>query len=313
MNIAHALALTSPFDLNGPDFLKLYWILAAVTLVGGFLIRKFYSADGPAQGGGADPTPYEVACLAGPPARAVHAAVAQLCQDGFITVDARTGAVSFVAPGDVAGRPAIEQSVLRAVAANANVPLASIEAACAPALEDLQASLRANGLLLPADRARTAWLVPALMIAAVQILALIRFFVGLSRGKPVLNLVLSFFGFGILASMLLGRRPYRTRRGDAHLAALKAKYADLQREAAAAGASGTPSPNFASLALPLAVGVLGYSVLAGTPADGMYQRMRSTGGSDSSGSTGGDSSSGDSGGGDGGGGGCGGCGGGGGD
>ena len=312
MNITDLLALTSPFDLNGPDFLKLYWILAAVTLVGGLLIRKFYSADGPARGDAAEPTPYEVACLAGPPARAVHAAIAQLCQDGFITMDARTGAVSFVAPGEVAGRPAIEQSVLRSVAANANVPLASIEAACAPALEDLQSSLRAKGLLLPADRARTAWLVPALMIAAVQVLALIRFFVGLSRGKPIGFLVFSFFAFGIIASILLGRRPYRSRRGDAHLAALKAKYADLQREAAAAGAAGTPSPIFASLALPLAVGVLGYSVLAGTPADGMYQRMRSTGGSDG-GSTGGDSSSSSDGGGDGGGGGCGGCGGGGGD
>ena len=69
------------------------------------------------------------------------------------------------------------------------------------------------------------------MITTVQFLALIRFIVGLSRGKPVLFLVLSFFGFGILASVLLGRRPYRTRRGDAHLAALKAKYADLQRQA----------------------------------------------------------------------------------
>ncbi len=111
---------------------------------------------------------------------------------------------------------------------------------------------------------------------------------------------------------MLGRRPFRSKRGDACLAALKSKYADLQREAATAGAGGTPSPVFSSLALPLAVGVLGYSVLAGTPADGMYQRMRSTGGSDGS-STGGDSSSSsDGGGGDGGGGGgCGGCGGGG--
>ena len=151
MNLDHLLALTSPFDLNGPDFLKLYWILGAVALVGGFLIRRFYSVDARATGDVAEPTPYEVACLAGPPARAVHAAVAQLCQDGIISIDSRSGAVSFEAPGEVAGRPSIEQSVLRAVAANKDVPLASVEAACAPALEDLQSSLRHKGLLVRAD------------------------------------------------------------------------------------------------------------------------------------------------------------------
>ncbi len=161
------------------------------------------------------------------------------------------------------------------------------------------------------------------MVFSVQLLGLIRFFLGLSRHKPVGLLVISWLVFGVVSSIVLGKRPYRTKRGDRLLASLKAKYAEVQRaadvqasEAALASAGGggaatAPASVFSSMALPLAVGVLGYSVLAGTPADGMYQRMRATGGSDggSSGDSGGSS---DGGGGDGGGG-CGGCGGGGGD
>jgi uncharacterized protein (TIGR04222 family) len=303
------LAFSSLFDLSGPDFLKLYWLLAVVALVAGLVVRRFFTADSGSANDTGEPTPYEVACLAGPPARAVHAAIAQLCQDGLIAVDARTGGVSFVAPGEVVGRPPIEQSVLRAVAGNNNVPLSAVEAACAPALADLQTSLRAKRMLVADDKARLGWIIPSLMIATVQIVGLIRFFIGLSRHKPVGFLVVSWLAFGFFSSLLFTKRPYRTKRGDSFLADLKAKYAELQREAAAAGTMGGPSPVFASLALPLAVGVLGYSVLAGTPADGMYQRMRGSGGD--SGGIGDSSSSSGDGGGDGGGGGCGGCGGGG--
>jgi uncharacterized protein (TIGR04222 family) len=309
MNLPPLLALTSPFDMNGSDFLNLFWILALVALAGGFMIRRFFTQDYSSTTETEEPSPYEVACLAGPPVRAVHAAVAQLCQDGMISVDANKWQISFVAPGEVTSRPAIEQSVLRAVAANTNVPYALVEAACAPALADLESSLRAKRLLLPADRARLAWLIPCLMIFAVQALGLIRFFVGLSRHKPVLFLVISWLAFGFISSLVLGKRPYRTRRGDQLLSALRVKYAELQRRPATTNEAGTTAPVFASIALPLAVGVLGYSVLAGTPADGMYQRMRNTG--SDGGGYGGDGGSSDSGGGDSGGGGCGGCGGGG--
>ena len=309
MNATDLLALIWPFDLNGPEFLMLYWLLGIGALVGGLIIRFSYLSKPGVRGDGAEPTPYEVACLAGPPARAVHAAIAQLCQDGLISVDGSSGLVSFVAPGDVSGRPPIEQSVLRAVAGKTDVPLASVEAACAPELADLESSLRARGLLVPPDLAKLAWKIPALLIAAVQLLAVVRFFAGIARGKPVGFLVLSFFGIGFLGILLLGRRAYRTSQGDAVLRGLKTRYQQMQREAIASGAVGSPSPSIASLALPLAVGVLGSSVLAGTPADGMYQRMRATGGD--AGGYGGSDSSGDSGSGDGGGGGCGGCGGGG--
>lgn len=306
------LAFTSPFDLNGTDFLKLYWGLAGFAVVAGMLIRRYFSADERAPADDSEPTPYEVACLAGPPERAVHAAIAQLCQDGFVSVDASNGDVTFVAPGEVAGRPPIEQAVLRAVAGNSKVTIKTVEAACAPALADLQAALRAKGLLLRPDNARLGWMIPSILFAVVQIFALIRFFVGLSRGKPVLFLVFSWLFVGFIGATLFTKKLYRTKRGDRLLAAMKVQYEALKKQAEATGETGGLSPVFGSLALPLAIGVLGYSVLAGTPADGMYQRTRSTGGDGGSSSS--DSSSGDSGGGDsGGGGGCGGCGGGGGD
>lgn len=304
------LAFTSPFELNGSDFLRLYWTLAAVAVVVGWLIRRYFAADSRAPGNDDEPTPYEVACLGGPPARAVHAAIAQLCQDGLVSVDARSGDVSLVAPGEVASRPPIEQSVLRAVVGGASVKLKAVEAACAPDLADLQTSLRAKGLILREENARAGWMIPSILFTLVQLLALIRFFIGLSRGKSVGFLVISWLVVGFVGAALFSKKLYRTKRGDALLAGLRAQYEALRKQAAATGEVGLPSPAFASLALPLAIGVLGYSVLAGTPADSMYQRLRSTGGSDGGGSSDSSSSSGDSGG-DSGGGGCGGCGGGG--
>ena len=311
------LAFSSPFDLNGLDFLKLYWGLGALAVVGGYLVRQYFSAENRGPANDDEPSPYEVACLAGPPARAVHAAIAQLCQDGFVSVDAKTGEVSFVAPGEVAGRPAIEQAVLRAVAGNSKVALKIVEAACAPALADLQTSLRAKGLLLRADNARLGWMIPSMVFSALQLFAIIRLIIGWWGGKPIAFLVISWLAVGFIGAMVLSRKLYRTKRGDRLLAALKVQYAMQQREqdaANASGAPGAPATAFSSMALPLAVGLVGYSVLAGTPADGMYQRMRATGSGDGSGTSSDSSSSSDSGGGDsGGGGGCGGCGGGGGD
>lgn len=306
------LAITSPFDLNGSDFLKLYWALAALAVVGGLIIRWYYSTDSGKPGNDDEPTPYEVACLGGPPERAVHAAIAQLCQDGLVSVDAKSGDVTLVAPGEVASRPPIEQAVLRAVAGGSGVKLKAVEAACAPDLADLQTSLRAKGLILQSDNARLGWMIPSIVFSLVQLFALIRFFVGLSRGKAVGFLVLSWLAVGFIGAILLSKKLYRTKRGDALLAGLRAQYEAMRKQAAADGVAGIPSPAFASLALPLAIGVLGYSILAGTPADSMYQRMRSTGSADGGGSSDSSSSSGD-GGGDSGGGGCGGCGGGGGD
>ena len=308
------IALASPFDLNATEFLTLYWSLAAVAIVGGWMIRRYFAGEGRAPGTDEDPTPYEVACLGGGPARAVHAAVAQLCQDGLVSVDARSGDVSLVAPGEVAGRPPIEQAVLRAVAGQSPSKLSAVEAACAPATADLQSSLRTKGLLLPEDRARLGWMIPSFAFAFVQLLGLIRFFLGLSRHKPVGYLVVSWLVVGFIGAKFFSRKLFRTKRGDAVLAGLRARYEAMRKQAAETGEAGVPSPVFASLALPLAIGVLGYSVLAGTPAESMYQRMRSTGSGDGGGSTdSSSSSSGDSGGDSGGGGGCGGCGGGGGD
>jgi uncharacterized protein (TIGR04222 family) len=305
------IAIASPFDLNAADFLTLYWSLAAVAIVGGGIMRRYFAGETVVPEQDEDPTPYEVACLAGGGARAVHAAIAQLCQDGFVSVDARSGDVSLVAPGDVAGRPPIEQAVLRAVAVQSPAKMSAVEAACAPAVADLEAALRGKGLLLRAERARLGWLVPSLAFAFVQLLGLIRFVVGLSRHKPVGFLVVSWLIVGFIGAKFFSRKLYRTRRGDAVLAGLRARYEALQRQAAATGEAGAPSPVFASLALPLAVGVFGYSILAGTPADSMYQRMRNTGSGDIISSSTDSSSSSDGGGDGGGGGGCGGCGGGG--
>ncbi len=247
------LALVFPFNLDGPDFLKLFWLLGALAIMAGFVARRYFIGSFQSSEETEEPSPYEVACLVGP-TRAVHAAVAQLCQDGLISVDASKWQVSHVAPGEVASRPAIEQAVLRAVAGNADVPFAIVQDACAPALADLQSELRQKDLLLSVENARLARLIPALLVGAVELLGLVRYVIGIIRDKPSWYLFYSWLVLLVVSMAVLGRRPYRTDRGEDLLGKLKVKYADLEPPARPKVEPGTPSPVFAIMAVPLAVG-----------------------------------------------------------
>src|SRR6185503_4169307 len=121
--------------------------------------------------------------------------------------------------------------------------------------------------------------------------------VGLSRGKPVVFLVILMVVLGVIALVLLANRPRRTTSADTVVKASRTQYAAALR-----------APRNQDVAIAVALG--GTAVLAGTAYAGWDEIRRPPASSDS-GTSGSDStsSSGDGGGDSGGGGGCGGCGG----
>jgi uncharacterized membrane protein YgcG len=189
-------------------------------------------------------------------------------------------------------------------------------------IENYRRRLSQKGLVLDEHRAVPVRLLPSLVYGAFLLLGAAKIFVGLSRGRPVMFLVL-LAALGALGLLVLGSRPWRTRLGDTTLKALREEHQALRTTAMAGDASQALDGRELALAVglfgPAMLVPLGYSGLRKTlhPTSSGWSEGDSSGGSDCSSYSDGDSGSSSScssgGSSCGGGGGCGGCGGGGGD
>lgn len=289
---AFALA-SNPLDWQGGDFLRLFAVLMLVSVIGAVILRRAARNTGPARG--ERPSAFDLAYLAGGAPRCADAAIAQLLADEVVVWD-----------------PLAKELKLRGSPTHAKVPLDAVARCVAPdgdpvnvvkraavALQPVQQSLVARGFMLDDAAAWRVRLYSALPLLLVCLFGGIKIMVGLDRGKPVGFLVVLTIILGVIALVLLLKRPSRTRAGDDAVAAAKRQHARALR-----------APR--SQEMGLAVALLGTAALSGT-AYAAYHNARTPPSSTSSdgSSTSSDSSGGDSGGGDGGGGGCGGCGGGG--
>jgi hypothetical protein len=209
-------------------------------------------------------------------------------------------------------------------AATGDVTLEGLRRALIHDVEHYRRRLSQKGLVLDDFRARPVRLLPSLMYGAILLLGFAKISVGLSRGKPVMFLVL-LVTLGVFGLLVLGSRPWRTRLGDTTLKALRDEHQALRTTAMA----GDSSRALDGRELALAVGLFGPAMLVPLGYSGLRQTLNPSSSSSSwdsssissddsscsSGDSGGSSScssGGSSCGGGGGGGGCGGCGGGGG-
>jgi uncharacterized protein (TIGR04222 family) len=290
----------NPLDWQGPEFLSLYVPLLAGGFLVALLVRHLLRLPaGPPLWFGKRTEPYEVAALDGPDTL-LEAVVASLLHRNVLRMEGSRIATGAALPADAA---AIERSVFEC-AATGDVTLESLRRALGPDIEHYRQRLARRGLVLDDFRSPPTRLVPSLVYGAVLLLGVAKIFVGLSRDRPVVFLVLLTL-VGALGFLVLGRRPWRTRLGDATLKALREEHQALRTTAMA----GNNSQVLNSWDLALAVGLFGPSLLVPMGYGDLRQTLRPA----SSGGGGDSSSSGDSGSSDGGGGGCGGCGGGGGD
>lgn len=294
----------NPLNWSGPEFLGMFFPLLVLSLLVAAVLRWWLRQPGPSSDMSLPRVqPYEAALLRGRSAL-VESALASLAHQGLIRMDGNQLVVSGSVPFDA---PLIERIVHASVNAG-EVSSSALLAKAEPAIEQLRAPLERRGWLLgDPERQLVRWL-PALPPLGLLLLGLSKLVVGLTRDRPVFYLVVLCFMM-LPALALVTRAPWRSRRGDKVLQALREEQEPLKQTARSATSASALSRQDTAMA----VGLFGLAAVGYTEFELMRRHLEASGYS-SSGSSfdggGGDSGGGDGGGGDGGGGGCGGCGGG---
>ncbi|MFO0899957.1 MAG: TIGR04222 domain-containing membrane protein [Pirellulales bacterium] len=295
----------NPFDMRGPDFLLLFAIVYAVSLLFAGVLR--FVLRGPAGPACAvQLSPYEKAFLSGGKRRAIEAAVVRLSDERLIDIGPRKLSLSAVWPRpETETDDPLDEAVLEA--AERELPITGLWAAARRATAPLESRLQTLELVLEPGQRWLATLLPILLALVVPLAGVYKIYVGLERSRPVAFLVIACLAVAGVSLLVFARPPLRTRRGDATLRQLKREHA---ANSAAPDADQTEQGSLVN-----AVALLGLGAVAGTTLaplqhylGGAAGQRRSPGDGSSCGSSCGSSGCG---GGGCGGGGCGGCGGGG--
>jgi uncharacterized protein (TIGR04222 family) len=308
------VAVSSIFDLRGPEFLRLYLVLLLLATLAAIVLRWMMRSpgaagvddDSAARAFARDLDPYEIAYLTGGFVTASVAAMATLVHRGMVTshlgffrTNGATVPVSDLHP--------LERAVYTAV--NHHVTPSALRQHVEPLFRADR--LESRRLILSSGQIATVRFASVLPVLIVMLMGVIKIGVGVSRNRPVALLVISsLVTVGI--AFAFGCKPLlRTRRGDAVVRALRSEHAALR-------ATASSRPKHLEIdELTLACAVFGPLVFS-SAGDSEYRDLSRTfaptqyggdggGGSGSSGGCGGSSCGG--GGGGCGGGGCGGCGG----
>ena len=256
------------FDLPGAEFLKLYLVLLAggvlLLVVFRYLLRGPFDEAPAALRLSAE----EVAFLAGGRRGTVDAAVAALAHRGVLKVrlarDKPTLKAIRPAPLEVTE---VENDVYDAVLGSrgSDALLGPVRRAAANAADAVGDRLRDLELVLTESRRAAVRFLPALPLALCLAVGGQKLIIGLSRGRPVMFLVILLFITlgGLLVALF--NYPHRTRRGDRVLKDLKRSNASLQI---------TSLAQLAPADLVMAYALFGPGVLAMGPDTDLYNTMK---------------------------------------
>jgi uncharacterized protein (TIGR04222 family) len=280
---ATALPL-DPLDWTAQPFLILQAALAAAAVIAALIVRAVLRR-GPSRPFDLDLV--ELAYLAGGRERAADTAIVGLIDAGAVSFSPTSGLITVENRGAPLSAPL---EPFRPVA-EGTIKRADAIADLAPQLDRVRDKLIDAGLVPSTDMLLRIARVTLMVVAPVQLLGIVKAFVGHARDKPVGFLILLIFATFIAVGIILSARPTSTAAG----AALLRDYRDRYRRAARA-------PRQTELLFAYALG--GAALLSGTAYEAYARHAQaSNGGGGSDGGSGGDGS--------GCGGGCGGCGGGG--
>ncbi len=304
------VAAMNPLDLPGKEFLSYYIPLAIGSVMLAALLR-YLLRQGP------EPTievedPYEMACLAGGPERAVQAGVVALLKAKLLKVS-RVGTKGRDRNDYRFKRTAksptetteLEQRILDVCAGSQGARFSQVVDHARPEAERMRHRLVSGGLMLPGDIVPASHWVPLALVGATTLLGFAKFAVGLGRDKPVVYL---FFLLLVLMICLVCFmwRPLRTWGGDRELSRLKNEHRPLGQKFARDSGNRQPTD------WALAAGLFGITAVGGAETWLLAEAWQYRNGPAASSGGGCGSRGGDGGGGCGGGGcggGCGGCGG----
>ncbi len=300
-------AVGNPLEMRGPEFLAFYFWLFVILFAAGWMTRKLLrQPSGGLYEQAPDFSPYAVAFLNGKAVLAVNVAITNLLAKGVLSMDTKKVKVKLV---NVTYQPVdeMESAILVAAKSSSEVSIPTIRSRCEPVVSRIRDELVSHGLLMTPKQGLVATLAGFSVAMAAPIHGLMKINVGIDRSRPVLFLVVLCI-VSIIACLFLLITPFRTRRGDSFLEAIRAKKNSLR--SVGYNRHGA-NPN--DLAFGMAL--FGVAALSGSSYAAQAKRLQPQtgssscgGGGDTSSSTG--SAGGDGGGGDGAGSGCGGCGGG---
>jgi uncharacterized protein (TIGR04222 family) len=308
------LAVSNPLDWSGPEFLGGYLVLAIVAAILALIVRMLFAPHATSdETKGKSPTdPYEIACLAGGPARAVEAAFAALVQAGNLRLvrdDKKVLGIvlrhsSTIGQGKAlrSNAPPLEHALYEAAAVPTE-SLAPLTRAGLPVAREINDELLRRGLVngsLPPLRC----VVASLIMAAPLVLGVSKIAVGISRERPVIFLILACIATAAAALGFLLARKRLTADGAALLKSLQARHAGTTHVVESAADTASPAD------LAMTVGLFGAGMLAAGPLADVHAMLPRNSGGGGCATSGGCGGGGCGGGGCGGGcGGCGGCGG----
>src|SRR5262249_49310671 len=134
--------------------------------------------------------------------------------------------------------------------------IANVRSDAGRAVGAIQRRLQDLELLVTEDRSWQARLIPLLVVLSVVFFGVLKVFVGLSRDRPVIFLVIFCIISVVVAFVGFGRAVHRSRRGDRVLERLR------KRNAALEYSRSWRADDLAGDDLALAVGLFGMGVLA---------------------------------------------------
>ncbi len=297
----------NPLDWSGPNFLSLYAFICVLGILLALGVRRLMST--PISGPPAADwqlQPYEIALLSNGPKRAVAATIVTLVGRGELTWDPNSN--TFAAANLSAQDNLLERSVAGA-ASRSGARYADLVRGSQAAVNEMERGLLRKGLLIDPSRIALVVFGGIGVAALVLILGMLKIQVGLSRGRPVLFLILECLIYGVVALFVLARSARRSVYGDRVVKELSADFSGLRT------AGGFEATDHQSAAI--ALGLFGTAALVGSdyyylsktiaPVSSSSWASSSTSGSSDSGGSSCGGGGGGSGCGGGGGGGCGGC------
>jgi uncharacterized protein (TIGR04222 family) len=206
----------SVFDLRGPEFLVFYAAGFVAAFMASLILERF-ARKGTARVVEEPRDPYEIAFLGGGGTRVVDAALAALYGRKALGVrqDNNKGTYLKRVPGAELPSHEIESVVQKAIPQDDEVKLRDLRRSMAPTMDRIQSKLAFDGLVLDAaSLSRLRWWCAAPFVVLL-LMGAVKLLVGLSRGKPVIFLVVFLFITAIVLAVRLSRLNRRTTEGEA--------------------------------------------------------------------------------------------------
>jgi uncharacterized protein (TIGR04222 family) len=202
-------SIPNPLNFNGSEFLVFYFLLSVVVLFVADRLRSYLRLPD-----GETPIilePYEAAYLAGRKHRVVDTAITSLAQKGHVAIE-KTGRILIIQKSAKELSNPVEQAVVDAITVDGRI--SSIRRATNQPIETIRERLSQINLLVSPNQSTKAQRYPAVLIAFLFGLGILKISVGISREKPVKYLLIMCFIIAAIGFTFWIIPSHRSRYGD---------------------------------------------------------------------------------------------------